>query len=64
MALRNAFENLATESTASDSYLEQTTTDKELFQKILLELRILNLHMAQITGQEISEKDLDMETKI
>jgi len=62
MALRNAFENLATESTVDSQLTESITTDRALLKAILVELKIINLHLALMNDQELDKEDLDMES--
>mgnify|MGYP000250458066 FL=1 len=61
MALRNAFELVATESTLDDIKVDQSTVQRELLQDILSELKTLNLYMSLIYGEELNKHDLDME---
>jgi hypothetical protein len=61
MALRNAFELVATESTLDDIKVDQSTVQRELLQDILSELKTLNLYMSMIYGEELNKHDLDME---
>lgn len=61
MALRNAFEKVATEATLDDIKVDQVTIQRELLQDILSELKTLNLYMSLIYGEELNKHDLDME---
>jgi len=61
MALRNAFEDLATESTANAILVDQITLQRELLQKILVELKIMNTHLSLMTDDEIDADDLDLD---
>jgi hypothetical protein len=60
MALRNAFEKVATESTLDEIKVDQATIQREVLDDILGELKILNLYMSLITGQELDRDELDM----
>lgn len=59
MALRNAFEAIALESTANSNFVDQITSQRELLQDILTELKKLNLYMQLMTDAEVTNTDLD-----
>lgn len=59
MTLRNAFENLAIESTANTHLKHSVTIDKELMKAVLTELKIMNLYLRSIVGDEFTEADID-----
>lgn len=61
MALRNAFEDLATESTLDEIRIDQLTIQRELLEQILEQLKILNLHMSMVNDEEYTNQDLDQE---
>ena len=61
MALRNAFEAIALESTANTSLVDQLTMQRELLTNILTELKVMNIHMTLITNHEVNVEDLDLE---
>lgn len=63
MALRNAFSELATETTLDTVKVDQVTLQRELLEKILEQLKIMNLQLSLMTDQELSYDDLDLENK-
>ena len=61
MVLRNAFADMATEDTLEEIRLRQITRQEKLLEQILVQLKILNLHMATVNQEEYTEEDLDLE---
>lgn len=57
MALRNLFGDVALESTQVDINL----THGELLLEILVQLRIMNIHLAAVSGEKVSEHDTEGE---
>lgn len=57
MALRNLFGDVALESTQLDLKLDHG----ELLLEILQQLRIMNLHLAAISGERVNEHDIEGE---
>lgn len=64
MVLRNAFEDIATEATLEEIRVDQMTKQESLLVQILTQLKIMNLHLAQINDEEYVIDDLDQETDI
>ena len=64
MGLRNAFADIATEVTVDEIKIDQLTKQRELLEQILMQIKIMNLHLAQITDEEFVADDLDQETDI
>lgn len=58
MALKNAFEDIATEETLSETKVDQVTIQRELLTDILLELKRMNTYLSLMTDEEISIKDI------
>ena len=57
MVLKNAFEDMAVESTQS----EIKVTQMEMLNKILIELRILNKNIALMSDTEIDADEVESE---
>lgn len=57
MALRNLFGDVALESTQ----VELNVTHGELLLEILVQLRIMNTHLAAISGERVNEQDIEGE---
>ena len=55
MALRNLFGNVALESTQLDTNL----THGELLEEILKQLRMMNIHLAAISGEKVDTQDAE-----
>ena len=64
MALRNAFANVATEDTLEEIRVDQLTMQRELLEKILNQLQIMNLHLSMINDEEFTQSDLNQEADI
>jgi len=64
MALRNAFQDLATEQTLNNSKIDNITLDRELLTEILYELKVMNLQLSVITGEELSKGDINLEKRL
>lgn len=58
MALKNAFADIATEETLSETKVDQVTIQRELLTDILLELKRMNTYLSLMTDEEISIKDI------
>jgi hypothetical protein len=59
MALRNAFENLATESTVDEHLTYVQTQERDVLLLILQELKKMNMHLSAITGEAIVNDDVE-----
>lgn len=57
MALRNLFGEVALESTNLEARMEQG----ELLLEILVQLRIMNTHLAAISGERVTETEVEGE---
>lgn len=64
MALRNAFQDLATEQTLNNFKIDNITLDRELLTEILYELKVMNLQLSVITGEELSKDDINLEKRL
>lgn len=64
MALRNAFQDLATEQTLNNFKIDNITLDRELLTEILYELKVMNLQLSIITGEELSKDDINLEKRL
>ena len=58
MALRNAFQDLATEETVNDILVEEVTLTRELMEQILFQLRLLNARFEEAFETELNERDM------
>jgi len=64
MALRNAFQDLATEKTLNNFKIGNDTLDRELLTEILYELKKINLHLSIVTGEELSDEEINLEERL
>lgn len=64
MALRNAFQDLATEQTLNNFKIGNDTLDRELLTEILYELKKINLHLSIVTGEELSDEEINLEERL
>jgi len=63
MGLRNAFDNLSTETTTYSHLVDSITVQRELLQQIVVQLKILNTHMEMINNENIADHDLDLDER-